>query len=469
VHPILTRLLHTTTKEILAVPVLSEHLVRIIKQQIISNYVHSTSFASLAFLSSPETTANVHLTPVLISYFTYLHQHAMPLQAECDQEQMLATVLDPQLRRTFKTAEFQSIGHLLETCQKYRHELQTIRLLSSSSSTRSCLGTKNNKIDEEEEEERFLQQATRDMQREIIAVNGTILPRVTSREQLLELLANALNSPSILFLSSFSSSNNVDPYSRNDWGNHSSARRKSRHRRQKRGQRGSSSSTTKKIQESSAVATSPSSSSKKGFIMDGGDISEESFSTAGEENQTDGAPETPTTTTTRHRRRNTFQLSTVDMLTKRLLLSASRTGTGGDAYFVVRDLFGGEDVEVVPSQLPHGVRTIDLIVRLASVTIRCYASFDVYPKSMIGDCEPLIQIHTTTTESIGLQEVRANASPSSSTCASSATSLTLLQEEQDTGSVVMILQERPTENSGCRILSIRPALYEKVEVWNTPS
>ena len=34
---------------------------------------------------------------------------------------------------------------------------------------------------------------------------------------------------------------------------------------------------------------------------------------------------------------------------------------------------------------------------------------------------------------------------------------------------VMILQERRTENSGKRILSVKPALYEKVEVWNTPS
>jgi hypothetical protein len=329
---------------------------------------------------------------------------------------------------------------------------------------------------DDDSEERFLQQATRDMQREIIAVNGTILPRVTSREQLLDLLANALNSPSILFLSSFSSANAMD--SRNDLGsihNSNSTPRNSRHhrRRNRGGHRGSSSSAQKQRQEKNAVEMSPAStaSSKKGLMIDGGDVSEESFSTAGEEHPTDAAaPKTPTTpSTTRHRRRSTFQLSTVDMLTKRLLLSASRTGTGGDAYFVVRDLFGGEDVEVVPSQLPHGVRTIDLIVRLASVTIRCYASFDVYPKSMIGDCEPLIQIHTTTTETIGLQEVRANASSTCHPSAAAAASPTSLPEEQDTGSVIMILQERPTESSGCRMLSIRPALYEKVEVWNTPS
>jgi hypothetical protein len=127
----------------------------------------------------------------------------------------------------------------------------------------------------------------------------------------------------------------------------------------------------------------------------------------------------------------------------------------------VRDLFGGDDVEVVPSkQYPFTVRpaTIDLLVRLASVTIKCHASFDVYPKSLVGDCEPLIQIHTTTTETILLQEVRATeatgmVSPNANT----------------TMDPVMILQERRTEHSGKRILSVKPALYEKVEVWNTPS
>ena len=130
---------------------------------------------------------------------------------------------------------------------------------------------------------------------------------------------------------------------------------------------------------------------------------------------------------------------------------------------MVRDLFGGDDVEVVSSKhYPFTVRpsTIDLLVRLASVTIKCHASFDVYPKSLVGDCEPLIQIHTTTTETILLQEVRATeANPPNTTVTMTPTST----------DPVMILQERRTENSGKRILSVKPALYEKVEVWNTPS
>jgi hypothetical protein len=90
--------------------------------------------------------------------------------------------------------------------------------------------------------------------------------------------------------------------------------------------------------------------------------------------------------------RQTFQLSTVDIMTRRLLVASSRTGMGGDAYFIVRDLFGGDDVEVVPSReqvvVAHGGRprsgSIEIVVRLSSVTIKCHASFDVYPKSSVG-------------------------------------------------------------------------------------
>jgi hypothetical protein len=46
-------------------------------------------------------------------------------------------------------------------------------------------------------------------------------------------------------------------------------------------------------------------------------------------------PLSATATPERHARRRSFQLSTVDLLTRRLLISASRTGTGGDAYFLV--------------------------------------------------------------------------------------------------------------------------------------
>ena len=133
-------------------------------------------------------------------------------------------------------------------------------------------------------------------------------------------------------------------------------------------------------------------------------------------------------------------------MTRRILVAASRTGTGGDSYFVVRDLFGGEDVEVLPSLQGSG-GTIELIVRLASVTIKCHGRYDVYPKPFDDRCEPLIQVHTTTEETVSMHEVRST----------------------DGHKTVLTLQEKMTDVTGNRSLSIRPALYEKVADWRTPS
>ena len=78
----------------------------------------------------------------------------------------------------------------------------------------------------------------------------------------------------------------------------------------------------------------------------------------------------------------------------------------------------------------------------------------------MGDCEPLIQLYTTTSERIELHEVRANdesvgnASPD------------VGQKKRTT---VLMLKEKRSESTGCRYLSIRPARYEKIEDWHTPS
>ena len=135
-----------------------------------------------------------------------------------------------------------------------------------------------------------------------------------------------------------------------------------------------------------------------------------------------------------------------------------------------RDLFGGEDVEVVPAKiLPHHVRasrvgSIEIQVRLGSVTIKCHGSFDIYPSGRC-DCEPLIQLHTTTSETIYLRELRScdSASDDSKLCLEDDGS------RSSDGMENLVLQERQTNRTGRRVLSIRPALYEKVQVWNTPS
>jgi hypothetical protein len=143
-----------------------------------------------------------------------------------------------------------------------------------------------------------------------------------------------------------------------------------------------------------------------------------------------------------------------------------------------KDLFGGEEVDVVPSNTfayqDRIVRpgTIDIIVRLASVTIKCHQSFDIYPKDLVGECEPLIQFHTTTTESISLQEVRASDSADEAPLGGYTPDDRTVdddEKENPTTISVMVVREQETDRTGWRNISIRAAMYERVETWNTPS
>lgn len=136
---------------------------------------------------------------------------------------------------------------------------------------------------------------------------------------------------------------------------------------------------------------------------------------------------------------------------------------------MVRDLFGGEDVEVVPSMPPSLTgdfsrrrESIEIVVRLASIVIRCHGSFDVYPKALVGSCEPLIQVHTTTSERISLKETRVPKGIDNNSKSDDS-------DEEGDHKPRMIVQELITDKSGWRTLSVRPALYEKIEVLTTPS
>lgn len=135
----------------------------------------------------------------------------------------------------------------------------------------------------------------------------------------------------------------------------------------------------------------------------------------------------------------------------------------------MRDLFGGEDVEVVPSTPPplsgdfsRRRESIEIIVRLASIIIRCHGSFDVYPKALVGSCEPLIQVHTTTSERISLKETRMPGFTQNNSKSDDS-------DEEGEHKARMVVQELITDKSGWRTLSVRPALYEKIEVLTTPS
>ena len=83
------------------------------------------------------------------------------------------------MRLYLKTVEFQSIGHLLEVCQGFRYELNNIELTPSNASDGGCQQVElcNNPD--------AVRQAIRDLQREVITINGHVLPPVTSRKDLI--------------------------------------------------------------------------------------------------------------------------------------------------------------------------------------------------------------------------------------------------------------------------------------------
>jgi hypothetical protein len=450
-RPVLTQLLNFLTKELLAVETLSEPLAKVIRK-IVSEYEHNTSFASLAFLSSPEVSADSRLTPLITKYLKYLQCEWEGLVQECELERMLSRTLDAPMRTIFKTIEFRSIGHLLEVCQEYRQKLHNIELGPQKVSDGQDVNALcNSPI--------ALRQAIRDLQREIITVNGHVLAPVTSRKELIHLLSQTLNSRALT----------AEP-------------KKMNHRQKLHSYRRTESCPGKMSRESgtpsessipAAAQPTPGSPMPMPMQRQGSELEDSMVFSTSECDSSEQENEESEIPSKKRGKRQRFQLSTIDLLTRRLLIAASRTGMGGDAYFVVRDLFGGEDVAVVPStSLPTMGRmvrpgTIDILVRLSSVTIKCHASFDVYPTALVGECEPLIQFHTTTTEIISLQEVRSGDSSDNGTADDGSSESS---SEDPPKRPVMVVQERQTPKTGWRTISIRPALYEKVEeVWNATS
>lgn len=286
----------------------------------------------MAFLSSPQDSAEHVLQPLVASYLSFLLQNSLELQDTCQTETWLAQVLPTRLRRVFHTVEFQSVKHLLEVCRSFQYELTHIDIPPAAGDF----------VDSEEEYDKKATQALMDLQRESLSINGQTLPPITSRDQLVKLLTSTLNQ-----------------------------------------------------------------TVTQQFILQ--DDDEEDC------------------------KRSSLDTRTLDAMTRRLLVATSRTGSAGDAYFVVRDLFGGEDAEVVPSvNLRKG---IELKACLSSITITCYSSFQVYPKDLVRQVEPLIELHATTTERIYLQEVRQDGE--------------------------LVLQEKlKNPRQGLKTLSIRPVIHE---------
>ena len=331
ISPVLTRLLTSLTLEMLAVECVSEGISKVI-YRIVSEYEHRTSFASLAFLSTPEVNADSVLTPLIIKYLEHLQIESKNLVEECELERMLIRAVDPTMRKMFKTIEFQSIGHLLEVCHSYSKQLSCIELPPNVCSTAENAGGLCNNSD-------AVRQALRDLRREIITVNGHVLPPVTSRKELVSILTQTINSRTL----SASSSRRMRYISaRNTKLNGSSRNRGiSSSRMQPENDSELSSDGASSIEKQKNYESSQPRKKNTDTVID---ISENESSILSNSDTNSLAMESPTETSrnikrlpssSRRRRSGNFHLSTIDVLMRRLLIAASRTGNGGDAYFFV--------------------------------------------------------------------------------------------------------------------------------------
>lgn len=456
IRGILTNLVKALTLELLAVDTIGFTLLEKINR-LVSEYEHKTSFASLAFLSSPEEAVDAHLLPMIMTYINYLKSNHMLLEAECELESMLKNSLDPVLRKTFKTAEFHSVGHLLEVCRANKKALQHIMLpcIPDELSSRMCSDPKE------------VNQALKDLRREIITINGNILPPAHSRRELVRLLSETMNARTTSIYHNYE---NCD---------------KAHFMKESISSSGS-------FDEVCIIDTSGDEDNTKNEDEDEDESFEDLSGNEGDCDESDAQKGNGSISKISHHpkskqrkgshdgvKRRRFDGATVDKLTARLLIAAGRSNTGGDTYFFVRDLFGGEGVVVVPSRSQpkfstnrrRGTKqkkspgTIEITMRLSSITIKIHAKYDVYPEVCDDDCEPLIQLHTTTTETISLQEVRSRPtlSPERNHWTNEHDGAEMLKVSH------LVLRERKTHCTGERVLAMRPAPYKKVQEWNTPS
>jgi len=416
VHTTLMTLILTATLEVLAVEVWCPEL-RAAVDKLASEYEHKVSFASLAFLSSPDTSADTHLVPLLTRYFQYLQTDWRALVFKCELERMLRAVLDTDLRQHFKTAVFHSVGHILDDCRRNRTKLDNIAIpppwkegvygmtggggsvdgVSASTTSSTNVMDIDLAIQQYISDPSLVKQALRDLRREVITINGQVLPPADSHQELAAQLGLILHS-------------NKFEYPLSPRRSASAAAAAA----------AAAITTAKKKKKGGRPRRASNYASDIGIEYESSDLS---------------GTESDTSTCSK------IDVGLVDALAIRLLIAVSRTGAGGDAYFIVSDLFGGEEVEVVPThhtsssgKVNQG--TIEIIVKLSSITIKSHAKFDIFAKPIVSESDALIQFHTTTTETIALQQSRV---------ASFTT-----------------LKEKKSNMTGWRTLAIRPAFYEKI-------
>ena len=261
---------------------LKQHHMHSQTQGLTYEYEHKVSFASLAFLSSPDASAEAHLTPLLTKYFEYLQTEYRTLVSQCELERMLRAVLDSDLRHFFKEAVFHSVGHILDVCRSCRESLDNIALpppwkegVFGLAGGGVNINTTNNTDDANNmdkviqhycSDDHLVEQALKDLRREVITVNGQVISPAHSSMELAENLGRVLNSNQMF-------------------------------------------------------AHTPKTRRKSAYTSDFGLEIETDYSESNVESS-DGSM-------------SKIEPGLVDVLTRRLLIAASRTGSGGDAYFIV--------------------------------------------------------------------------------------------------------------------------------------
>jgi hypothetical protein len=109
--------------------------------------------------------------------------------------------------------------------------------------------------------------------------------------------------------------------------------------------------------------------------------------------------------TTLAQRQSRVHASLTDHLVLRTINAASRTTSGGDAFFIVQDLYGGDGVLVKPSGLT--APPIEIVVDVNGVTVRSQDSYEIYHEEEVAEAEdafPLMIMHTAMSENIPLPD-----------------------------------------------------------------
>lgn len=276
----LVNLLSDYTMKELDVVTLSPSLTQTIIK-VSNEYHHQSSFASLLFLSPPAQSAWSVLFPLVHRYFCYIEDEKQMLTEGCRIELFLSKVLNESLRYVFKTANFTSVGHVFDLCDRWGWELENINLPKINEVLLS---------EEASRDQGDFEQALKDLRRESIRINGHVFtpPSKGGMRTFVKSLGEALVCPSMTQGATTGDNCSVD-------------------------ERSIATSCSEIDLSSHSCASYYSGYSDVGYDSDCINRKMRSRPIA---------------------RKRKFDMKTVDKLTSRLILAAGRTQPNGDAYFI---------------------------------------------------------------------------------------------------------------------------------------